>query len=176
MCAIACDVFYITWACDRACVYACVSACDRMCVRAWLFYPFWLWKLCMMKLFWKVLNFSSSLKCMFFVYLCFQGRGCHRVLVGPKRSICTNLSGLEVETIFLDLKDALSCFPFWHDLHRSCDFQEILGRPLTKSLSKSFEIYFKLKWPSFLCQISLSSSMETKHVTFYLLKYSRLTS
>ena len=38
------------------------------------------------------------------------------VLVDPKRPRCNNSSGLDVDTMFLDLKDFLVCFSNWHAL------------------------------------------------------------
>ena len=38
------------------------------------------------------------------------------ILMDPKRSKCSSSSDLDVDAIFLDLKDFLVCFPNWHAL------------------------------------------------------------
>jgi len=91
------------------------------------------------------------------------------VLVGPNRSICNSCNCLEVETIFLNLKEVLICF-LLTCFTEKISFQEILGSPFTKSFLDIFKICFRLTCPSFLCQIHLSSTLDSRHVTFCLLR------
>ena len=55
------------------------------------------------------------------------------ILVGPKRSRCNNSSGLDVDTIFLDLKDFFVCFPNWHASQILSLLKFIYGIPTIRS-------------------------------------------
>ena len=94
----------------------------------------------------------------------------HNIRVCPNRSMCNSCNGLVVGTTSLDFKEVLICFPCWQASQRRWGFQEILGSPITKSFLDNFEMCFVLICLSFLCQTHLSSSLETRHATFCLLR------
>src|ERR1044072_7203311 len=88
------------------------------------------------------------------------------VLIGPNRSICNNSNGLLVLTKFFDLKELFSCFPCKQVEHLMSDLNDNLAKPHTKSCLTIFAMVFKEASPSFRCHNHLSSSDNTRHVTF----------
>src|ERR1044072_9994273 len=88
------------------------------------------------------------------------------VLIGPNKSICSSSSGLLVLTKFFDLKELFSCLPCKKAEHLMPDLKDNFGRPRTKSCLTILVMVYKEACPSFLCQSHLSSSDDTRHVTF----------
>ena len=58
-----------------------------------------------------------------------------------------------VETIPLDLKDALACFLSWHAWYKWYFSFFMLGRLITRLFQDSLEIKFMLAWPKCQCHM-----------------------
>jgi len=86
------------------------------------------------------------------------------VLEGPNKSRCKSSRALEVEIIFLTLKETLDFFYFLQASQRPSFKNLSLRRPLANSLDKNMFKWCMWIWATLLCHSHDRSSLLVKQV------------